>query len=72
VQEAKNPQDKAVVEGKAILAEIDTLDMDLRNYAGTGMSAQDTGFATSDKLRSPEKCDRMHWRIAEAIMALQK
>jgi hypothetical protein len=72
VEKAKNPQDKAVAEGKAILAEIAALDVDLRNYAGTGMSAQDTGFAASDKMWSPEKCERMRWRIAETILALQK
>jgi hypothetical protein len=72
VEKAQNPQNKAVQEGKAILAEIDALDVDLRNYAGNTMSAQDTGFAASDKLWSPEKCERMRWRIAEAIMALQK
>jgi hypothetical protein len=72
VEKAKNPQAKAVSDGKAILAEIAALDVDLRNYAGNTMSAQDTGFAASDKLWSPEKCERMRWRIAEAIMALQK
>src|SRR5690606_20652247 len=71
VKTAKKPQDKSVQEDKNILAEINALDIDLRNYAGSSFSGEDTGFAAADKLWPPEACERVRWRIAESIMKLQ-
>jgi hypothetical protein len=72
VNQAKNPQAKAVQDAKAILAEIKALDPDLRNYTTSAVDAQATGIDDVSKIWTPEACERMRWRIAEAIMALQK
>lgn len=72
VDAAKNPQDKAVAEAKAILAEVDALEVDLRKYASGATSAVDTGFDSNGKMWSPQACERMRWRIAQSIMELQK
>jgi hypothetical protein len=71
--QSKNPQSKAMTEAKAVLADIDALDVDLRNYAGSSMmDAQATGFDAGNKIWSPEACEKMRWRIAECILELQK
>ena len=72
VDAVKDPQDKAVAEAKAILAEVDALEVDLRKYASGATSAVDTGFDSNGKMWSPQACERMRWRIAQSIMELQK
>jgi len=72
VEKAKDPHSKAVQDAKAILQEVNALDVDLRNYAGNTMSAVDTGFAVNEKMWTPQACERMRWRIAQSIMELQK
>ena len=73
VNSAKDTNSPAYKDAQGVLAEVAALDVDLRNYAGNKMTdAQATGFDAGAKLWSPEKCERMRWRIAEAIMGLQK
>jgi hypothetical protein len=72
VNQAKNPQSKAVQDAKAVLAEIKALDPDLRNYTTSAIDAKATGISDVSKMWTPEACERMRWRIAESIMALQK
>jgi hypothetical protein len=72
VEKNKNSQTKAAQDARAILQEIDALDVDLRNYAGSAISAVDTGFAVNEKMWTPQACERMRWRIAESIMTLHK
>jgi hypothetical protein len=72
VNQAKNPQSKAVQDAKSILAEIKALDPDLRNYTTSAIDAKATGISDVSKMWTPEACQRMRWRVAESIMALQK
>jgi len=72
VNEAKNPQAKAVQEAKAILAEIKALDVDLRNYGTGAIDAQAAGMDDVSRMWTPQACERVRWRIAECIMELQK
>jgi hypothetical protein len=72
VETTKNPNAQAFKEGKAILAEIKALDVDLRNYSSGVNNAQAAGLNDLSKMWTPQACERMRWRIAEAIMKLQK
>ncbi len=70
--EAKDSNSPSYREAQDILAAVARLDVDLRNYAGSGMTDPTaTGFDASAKLWSPEKCQGMRWRMAQAILGLQ-
>ncbi len=70
--QAKEQKSKAVTEGKAILAEIKAQDVDLRNYSSGALDATASGMDADSKIWTPQACERMRWRVAEAIMSLQK